>query len=161
MEPVIKTLTEKKLVGLHMKMTLSDNRTGELWRNFMLRRKDIKNNLSSVLYSLQVYDKSFDFVDFKQDIPFEKWAAVEVNDFTGVPSEMETFILTGGLYAVFYYKGASGKGSETFQYIFGTWVPNSEYLVDNRPHFELLGEKYKNEEPDSEEEIWIPISPKK
>ena len=106
MEPVIKTLTEKKLVGLHMKMTLSDNRTGELWRNFMLRRKDIKNNLSSVLYSLQVYDKSFDFVDFKQDIPFEKWAAVEVNDFTGVPSEMETFILTGGLYAVFYYKGA-------------------------------------------------------
>ncbi|MFM9945765.1 MAG: GyrI-like domain-containing protein, partial [Bacteroidia bacterium] len=44
--------------------------------------------------------------------------------------------------------------------IYGTWIPNSEYNLDNRPHFEILGEKYKNNHPDSEEEIWIPIKPK-
>jgi AraC family transcriptional regulator len=36
-------------------------------------------------------------------------------------------------------------------------LPASEYVVDNRPHFEILGAQYKNNEPDSEEEIWIPI----
>lgn len=47
-----------------------------------------------------------------------------------------------------------------FQYIFGTWLPASGYYLDNRPHFEILGHKYKNNDPDSEEEIWIPVKPK-
>jgi AraC family transcriptional regulator len=34
---------------------------------------------------------------------------------------------------------------------------DSAYDLDNRPHFEILGEKYKNESPDSEEELWIPV----
>lgn len=38
-----------------------------------------------------------------------------------------------------------------------TWLPASDYNLDNRPHFEVLGEKYKNNDPTSEEEIWIPI----
>ena len=36
----------------------------------------------------------------------------------------------------------------------------SKYSIDNRPHFEIIGEKYKNNDPNSEEEIWIPIKPK-
>jgi len=32
--------------------------------------------------------------------------------------------------------------------------------LDNRPHFEVLGEKYKNGDPESEEEIWIPVKEK-
>ena len=44
-----------------------------------------------------------------------------------------------------------------FQYIFGTWLPTSIYTIDNLPHFEILGKKYKNNDPTSEEEIWIPI----
>ena len=72
---------------------------------------------------------------------------------------MEAFILTGGLYAVFDYKGLNTDHS-IYQYIFGTWLPNSDYVLDNRPHFEILGDKYKNNDPTSEEEIWIPIKPK-
>jgi AraC family transcriptional regulator len=70
---------------------------------------------------------------------------------------MEPLALPGGLYAVFLYHGAASQADQTFQYIFGTWIPNSGYSLDNRPHFEILGKKYKNEDPDSEEEIWIPI----
>jgi AraC family transcriptional regulator len=68
--------------------------------------------------------------------------------------------LNEGLYAVFLYKGAASAAAPFYQYIFQTWFPNSEYLLDNRPHFEILGEKYKNNDPASEEEIWIPIKPK-
>jgi len=72
---------------------------------------------------------------------------------------METFVLPGGLYAVFDYKGLSTDNS-IFQYIFENWLPNSDYILDNRAHFEVLGDKYKNNDPTSEEEIWIPIKAK-
>lgn len=60
------------------------------------------------------------------------------------------------MYAVFDYKGSSDDGS-VFKYIFNTWLPQSGYQLDNRPHFEVLGDKYRNSDPNSEEEIWIPI----
>jgi AraC family transcriptional regulator len=99
------------------------------------------------------------FADFKPTNEFERWAAVEVTTFDNVPTEMETFILHGGLYAVFDYKGLNTDNS-IFQYILETWLPTSDYDLDNRPHFEVLGDKYKNNDPTSEEEIWIPIKTK-
>lgn len=160
MEPRIETLTEKKLIGKRIKMTLIENKTFELWKSFMQRRKEILNNLTTDLYSIQVYPES----QLKNLIPeteFEKWAAIEVTDFDTVPADMETYILPGGSYAVFIHKGAAGTGAKTFRYIFGTWLPNSNFVLDNnRPHFEILGEKYKNDDPNSEEEVWIPIKEK-
>ncbi len=160
MTPRIEILPEKKLVGKRMKMSLSDDKTGDLWKSFMQRRNEIKNNLTADLFSMQVYDKSLNFENFNQDTVFEKWAAVEVTDFNNIPSGMASFTLSGGLYAVFLHRGAASTGPATFGYIFGTWLPNSEYSLDKRPHFEILGEKYKNEDPDSEEDIWIPIKRK-
>jgi len=158
MQPRIENLTEKSLVGIRLIMSLVDNKTGELWRNFMSRRKEITNNRTNDLISMQVYKPSH-FSDFNPTNEFEKWAAIEVSDFHSVPNDMKTFILTAGLYAVFDYKGSSMDNS-IFQYIFGTWIPNSSYLLDDRPHFEVLGEKYKNADSNSEEELWIPIRPK-
>lgn len=153
----IEKLSEKKLVGKHLTMSLSENRTAELWRSFMPQRKEIKNTLSADLFSLQEYDDSYSFSEFNPNATFEKWAAVEVPDFTTVPEGIELLTLPGGLYAVFEYKGASSQGAAVFRYIFETWLPNSDYELDSRPHFEVLGEKYKNDDPASEEEIWIPI----
>jgi len=73
---------------------------------------------------------------------------------------METITVPDGLYAVFLYKGPASAASNIYQYIFGTWLPNADFLLDDRPHFALMGEKYKNEDPSSEEELWIPIKPK-
>ena len=159
MTPRIEKLNEKKLIGKRLTMSLADNRTGELWRSFMPRRSEIKNNLTNDLISLQVYNSTH-FADFKPTNQMEKWATVEVTDFDAVPSDLETFILIGGLYAVFDYKGLSTDDS-IFRYIFGVWLPKSEYDLDDRPHFEVLSDKYKHNDPESEEEIWIPIRPKR
>lgn len=160
MQPRIENIAEKKLIGNRLTMTFANNKTLELWKHFMPRRKEISNNLNIDLISMQVYELPFDPTNFNQNIIFDKWAAVEVTDFDTCPNEMETYVLPGGLYAVFLYKGAAAEGAKIFQYIFGTWLPNSAYSLDHRPHFEILGAKYKNEDPNSEEEIWIPIQPK-
>ena len=157
LQPRIETLSGKKLIGKRITMSLLNNRTGELWRNFMPRRKEIKNNLASEMFSMQVYDGVPDFNNLNRE--FDKWAAVEVADFDVMPEGMESFTLPSGLYAVFSYVGSS-TDTTIFQYIFGTWLPGASYILDNRPHFEILGEKYKNNDPASEEEIWIPIKQK-
>ena len=153
-KPYIKTISEKKLVGKRLSMSLTDNKTFSLWQSFMPRRKEIINILNSDLISMQVYAKPLVVSNMTQF--FDKWAAIEVSDFETIPNEMESFVLDAGLYAVFHYKGLSTNTS-IFHYIFGTWLPNSNYELDHRPHFEVLGANYKNNDPDSEEDIFIPI----
>ncbi len=159
MEVKFENISEKKLVGKCLRMSLANNRTAELWRSFMPLRNTIKAVAGTDLYSLQVYGQTY-FTTFNPQSEFEKWALVEVADFNSVPEGIDTFVLPAGLYAVFLYKGPASEGAKVFQYIFGTWLPKSEYALDERPHFEVLGDKYKNNDLASEEEIWIPVKQK-
>lgn len=159
MEPRIETISEKKLIGNSLNMSLLADKTHLLWSSFMPKRKEIKNAIGTDLVSMQVVDPLY-FKGFNPAKEFQKWAAAEVSDFNAVPEGMNTFVLSAGLYAVFIHKGPANTGAKTFQYIFETWLPQSRYVWDHRPHFELLGEKYKNNDPDSEEEIWIPVKAK-
>ena len=159
MTPKIETSNEKKLVGKRITMSYADYRIGQLWGSFMPRRKEITNNLTNDLISMVVYQPTH-FADFKPTNEFEKWATVEVANFNNVPDEMETYILPSGLYAVFLYEGMATGISSFYENIFTVWIPNSAYVLDDRAHFEVLGEKYKNNDPSSEEEIWIPIKVK-
>ena len=157
MEPTIVNLKEKKIIGCSCKMNSINNKTGELWKSFMPRLKEIKNKISADLFSVQIYNADYNFNQFDPSIQFTKWAAAEVSSFKKVPADMETLIINAGLYAIFLHKG-SNLNNSTHQYIFQKWLPTSEkYILDARPHFEVLGEKYKNGDPSSEEEIWIPI----
>ena len=158
MTPRIAILKEKKLIGQNIKMSLTNNRTGQLWGQFAPRIKEIKNKATEDKISIQIYPPLY-YKDFRPNNEFEKWATIEVKDFGEIPIGMKSLILKGGLYAVFDYKGSSSNNS-IFQYIFSEWLPNSEYLIDHRPHFEVLGSKYKNNDLNSEEEIWIPIKEK-
>ena len=157
MHPRIETLPEKKLVGKSLRMSLANNKTAELWRSFMPERKMIKNIVGSELFSIQVYDRLLNFKDFNPQTEFIKCAMIETSDFEDIPENMETRILDGGLYAVFVHKGMAKDFPKTSQYIFGQWLPNSVYELDQREHFELLGAKYNPTDENSEEEVWIPI----
>lgn len=154
MEARIEQFGGKKMIGQRLVMSLSQNRTHELWQGFMPRRAEIQA-LGTALYSVEIYDKHY-FEKFDPTNRFEKWAVREVSDFTVVPDGMEPLTIAPGKYAVFDYKGSS-LDFRIFEYIYGTWLPNSAYLLDDRPHFQVLGEKYKNADPNSEEEIWVPI----
>ncbi|MGL2986173.1 GyrI-like domain-containing protein [Flavobacterium sp. RSSA_27] len=153
LKPTLITLTETKLVGKKRSMSLLDNQTQALWQDFMLNRKGITNRIGNDFYSVQNYSKDY-FETFNPAKSFEKWAAVAVNAFENIPENMESFTLPTGLYAVFEHKGMD---TAIFQQIFTDWLPNAPYILDHRPHFELLGENYKNGDPNSEEQIWIPI----
>ena len=158
MEPRFEFLSEKKLVGVHLRMSLVDNKTRELWASFMPRREEVMSRRGSDFFNLQVYESDH-YLKFNPARAYDAWALVEVNAHDLIPEGMEKFIIPEGEYAVFIHKGAN-TAANTFQYIFSQWLPISDYLLDNRPHFEVLGVKYKNNDPNSEEEVWIPIKKK-
>lgn len=159
MEARIEILKEKKLIGKHIDMSFIENKTFQLWNGFMPRRKEINNTIDTNLYSLEVFPLNH-FDNFDPNNNFQKWAAVEVSNFDDIPLEMETLIIPTGLYAVFIHKGPATEAHTTYHSIFVEWLPNSEYTVDERPHFAVMGDQYKKDDPDSEEEIWIPITSK-
>jgi len=160
MEPRIETCNETKLIGRKKRMSFSNNKTKELWQGFMPLRAMIDNNVGSELYSVEIYNDTGFFKKFNPAKKFEKWAAIQVKDFSAIPNLMESFVIPKGLYAVFHFIGKGREAQETYQYIYGSWIPNSDYELDDRPHFALMGDKYKNEDPNSEEELWIPIKKK-
>ncbi len=155
LDPRIVSIEPKKLVGVSMTMSVVNNRTQELWKTFMLRRREINNRLNEEFISLQVYDELY-FNSFDPAREFEKWAAVEVSSASIIPGGLSEFRVPEGEYAVFDYKGMPGNPA-IFEQIYGVWLPASGYKLDLRPHFEVLGPDYKSGSPESEEEIWIPV----
>ena len=151
----IELLPSKKLVGCRVLTSLDNDKTYMAWRNFMPGRNEVQHQVNSVLVSLSVYDPDY-FTDININSAFEKWALVEVSHYENIPDGMEVFDLPGGLYAVFDYKGSS-TDTAIYYHILNEWLPASRYQLDDRPHFEILGENYRNDDTDSEEEIWIPI----
>ena len=157
LKPNIITLEEKTLVGKSIIMTFNDNKTSDLWRSFMPYRNQIKNRISTDLYSLQVYDKTFENDDFNPHITFTKYALVEVSQADELPENMTVFELPKGLYAVFNYKGMAKDVPSFFYQIMKVWLPQSNYNIDDRPHFELIKENYNPMDENAEEEFFIPI----
>jgi len=155
MHPLLVNIKDKQLVGKSCRMSMVNNRTAELWKSFMAVRSTIPSQPFQELIALQVYGATY-FTSFDAKKEFDQWACIEVENLKENPHEMQPFLLPGGLFAVFNYKGPS-KDHRIFEYIYGTWVPQSKFQLDERPNFQVMGKKYSNNSPFSEEEIWIPL----
>ena len=121
LEARIETIHQKKMIGQRLEMSFANNTTGLLWKTFMPLRQTVQNTINLDLYSLQIYPPYF-FENFESNRMFEKWATMEVENFDIVPRDMETLILSGGMYAVFFYRGNGNNAEETFRYILSTWL---------------------------------------
>lgn len=157
-EPEIKDISAIKLVGIKVSTSLADDKTSLLWQHFMKLRGAVENKVNENLFSVQVYGKKFMEGEFNANSVFEKWAALEVENYEAVPKGLENLEIPGGKYAVFTHHGTAKEFADTSKFIFEKWLPASGYNLANRPHFEVLGSNYKGpENPDSEEKIWIPL----
>ncbi|KFC24426.1 hypothetical protein IO90_03795 [Chryseobacterium sp. FH1] len=142
----------KKLVGFGITTSFQEDKTPIVWRKFMMRRNEIANRISDQLFSLQIYPESF-----TPNQSFTKYALAEVSDFDNIPSDFESFQLASGKYLVFNYQGKTENGPKIFSYIFQNFIPENQFEVDDRPHFEIFGDDYDPNSDSAEEEIWIPI----
>ncbi|QLE00115.1 GyrI-like domain-containing protein [Galbibacter sp. BG1] len=143
------------LLGLSTEMSLVDNKTKFLWSSFMPKLGEITNRKDEFFYSVEEYPDDY-FKTFNPTKIFKKWAAIAVYEMSD-KKDLEILKIPKGKYAVFNYVGKSSKVYTAYQYIYGEWLAKTNYKLDDRPHFALMGAKYKNGDPASEEELWIPI----
>jgi len=160
MQPTFTHLPETKLVGHRIRNCLADNQVVGLWRRFMPRQREIQQVLGPELYAVQQYDSLLDPATFTPRTPFDHWAARAVADSAPVPEGMESCTVPAGLYAVFVHRGLPETFPETSRYIFTVWLPGSGYVLDHRPHLQVMGASYRPNDPDSEETVWVPVRPK-
>ncbi|WP_179019516.1 GyrI-like domain-containing protein [Winogradskyella forsetii] len=153
MHAEIKHCPERKVVGLSATMKQKEHhKIAELWKRFMPRKREIGNLVSEELIAMQIFpeDKTAE-VNNEYNI----WACAEVSNFETIPKGLEVFSIPQGKYAVFLHKGMDA--SATYQKIMTEWLPTSDFKIDNRPHFQVMGAKYRNGSADSEEEFYVPV----
>ncbi|MEL6177770.1 MAG: AraC family transcriptional regulator [Myxococcota bacterium] len=84
-------------------------------------------------------------------------AGVEVKAERPVPEGMTQARIEPGLYAVFTHRGPIGSIGESIRFIWGTWLPRSEYELGTGPDFEYYDERFHPGSDDSEVDIYVPI----
>lgn len=157
MEVRIENIAEIKLAGMKTFMQMSDNKTFELWHKFMSNKKYIHNNISEDLYSIQIFNPELKLENFNQNTFFTKWAAISVDDFELIDPNFEKLIIPKGLYATYLFKGTPNLFPTSFHQFTTNWLIPSKYRIDDRPHFQVMGKNYRNDDPNSEEMVFIPI----
>ncbi|TGL22900.1 AraC family transcriptional regulator [Leptospira bourretii] len=156
MDSEIVEVNQKIIVGMKLEMSLLENQTQTLWQRFMPKLNSISNRLDNNLISMSIYSSDY-FQSFNPLNRFMKWAGVEVSDEQTLSDGLEIIKIPQGSYVRFLYQGLPSQAGPFFQSIFQEWFPKSGYKLDQRPHFEVMGDKYKNNDPSSEEMIYIPV----
>ena len=155
--PKVIEFPETRLIGSRVRTSFVNDRTSELWRGFRPIVSTIAGRVGAEMYSVKVYDASYSFSPFDPAAEFDKWAAVVVSDGAVVPGGLESMLIAAGKYAKFSHVGPASAAPQTFGYIFGEWLPTSEYELDLRPHFEVLPEGYDPIDEQATERVMIPI----
>ncbi len=144
-----------QLQGNAAAMSFTEDGTADLWRSFIPKLETLGHRKDEFLYVAQEFPSNF-FVEFNPELEYTKWACVRLEEHD---QELETLEVPEGDYAIFTYIGKPSEAGPFFQDIFSTILPKAGLAVDQRPHLAIMGEKYKGENPESEEEIWIPVKP--
>jgi AraC family transcriptional regulator len=162
MEPVIKFVEEKRVIGMGAKFisALSPDANnfqviGGLWGRYLPRSQEIPARKSGadlgLIYCLGDEEQ--------KSHPNEMYylAGAEVNSIEKVPEGMTALTVPAGNYAVFTHKGLISKLGMTMKYIYGSWLPKSGKKLRDAPEIEIYDQRFKHNSEESELDIYIPI----
>ena len=126
----------------------------QLWQEFSPYISKIPNRVNpEQCFGLEVYTDSF--MKTKQ---WHYMVAVEVDTLENIPIFASAKTLPPNQYAVFTHKGLISSISQTFDYIYNTWLPKSDYEIAASYDFEFYDERFKEgQSEDSETDIYLPI----
>jgi AraC family transcriptional regulator len=157
--PEIITIPAKMYVGLSTlfygveseKNNMADKLTS-LWRKFLPRMSDIPNSVPGTGYGLmrQVGDPNGQL---------EYLCAMEVSEIPKtLPKEMVSITIEKQKYAKFLHRGNVKEMNHTVNYIYSTWLLNSEFGRADGVDIEEYGQKYHPTSLESEVYYLLPIA---
>lgn len=156
MQPEIVEHKEELVIG--MGSSFAENpfwQINKLWDNFNQRENEIPNLKGS--YAIGVCMPKHDDLPVKEGDTFVYIAGRPVSSLDEVPEGMVAVKLPRRKYAKFTHKGLLTNLPHTVNYIWGTWLPKSEYKHAHSPDFELYDERFDVKTLSGEIDIFVPI----
>lgn len=155
MEPEIIIRPAVKLVGVARQYDSADLSLPKLWSAFAPYRDSIPNRIGKD--SFGIYES---YQEQEDDVSFSYICTVAVANFDDIPEGMISRELPEQMYAKFVHKGSVANLEQTLKYIWGSWLPKSDYDYVEKPDFELYGQGFNIADPKSELYLHIPVQRK-
>ncbi|MEM9928351.1 MAG: GyrI-like domain-containing protein [Bacteroidota bacterium] len=159
--PQLIKLPPIRLIGLKCETCLAEDTTAPLIRDFIAQRHRIKHTVNDFVHSMRVYPVGLEWPSFNVHTKFTKWAAIEVTEDAPCPEGFSVYVCTGGLYACFEHVGPAVEAPQVFTFIMRKWLPQTDFVVADRPHLERMELGYNPSDPLAKEEFWIPLKNEK
>ena len=126
---------------------------GRLWGRFAPRMAEVGNRVGAATYGMCLLPEEGE----RDPERFTYVAAVEVSGLEDVPEGMTGVEIPARTYAVFTYSGGLGPNlPKTMQFIFGDWLPNSDYELDG-VDFEYYDDRFDPETGTGTFYIYVPV----
>ena len=136
-ELIIGEIETSYFKGQSLTMSLVHDCTPELFRSFMPVRKTFQSiDQEAIVYDIRVYPKDY-YTTFNPAKEYTKWAAVRISEDRFQDAGEDYISISAGLYAQFTIH-SNMIPPNLYQYIFTTWITESSYQLDDRPHFDRL-----------------------
>ena len=156
MEPEIITREAVKLVGIAQQYDNADLSLPKLWSAFRPYRDLITNRVGDEWFGIyEAYEEAGD-----NDVTFSYICMAPVDSFDVVPEGMITRELPEQMYAKFLHRGEITTLDQTLKYIWGSWLPKSNFEYVEKPDFELYPDGYSSSDPTSVIALHIPVKAK-
>lgn len=154
MEPKIIFDKEFKIAGIKASVKPGSGSIDDLWHEFNSRRVEIENTVNpNVALGLCEY-----MPNITDESEFSYCACVEVTDFEGIPKDITIKTIPTSKYAVFTHKGPMTGLKATYDFIYGTWLPKSDYELAERDTIEWYDSRSSDlSSPDYEFDIYLPL----
>ncbi|WP_096187688.1 AraC family transcriptional regulator [Evansella halocellulosilytica] len=148
-----------ELSNLHIPGSPNRNDTTEmdiptLWEYFHSRVNEVEGRINPFIsYGIGR--------PLKDGSHFTYTACVEVESSNvSIPDGFVNFDVSGGTYAAFQHKGSAENISKLGNYIYGSWIPSSNYHVNFGVEIEVYDERNEQKDDHISTEIWVPVKEK-
>ena len=155
--PEIVTQKRMQLVGVKTEFYSVDSEKNNmadklplLWDEFVPRMEEIQHKVSGLAYGVIQQTKE------KTDL-LEYYAAVEVSDINDLPEGMVSVEIPVSTYAKFTHKGNVASINNTVNYVYSSWLMQSDKRHTYGADLEIYGEEYIPDSDDSVVYYSIPI----
>lgn len=156
MQPRFVDLDELILVGLPYFGNPKEGKFTRAWDRFFEAGLPTHSRVDEkVCYGVELYSK-----ESMEGGDWFYFPAVQVSDLRDIPGVLFAKTFPACHCAVFTVTGGVPKLGEVFSEIYGQWLPASGYEMAYPWDFEVYGEQFKGDDPDSLVEIYIPIKEK-
>ncbi|MCK9557532.1 MAG: AraC family transcriptional regulator [Candidatus Cloacimonetes bacterium] len=152
----IKHMDAFRVVGITCENTMKNNNIPALWNDF---NQQICSKVPDALHPGRVLGICYylDHIEMNEDTPFTYLAGVEYPPEKDCPIGLVYRDVPAADYAVFEHHGSLDTLSETYDFIYNNWLPESGYERKKADDFELYDQRFQFGDSQSVMEIWVPV----